>query len=86
MTCQLLRSLCQFPEPDFLQFKKEMMVYTADLKNRIGSGGAATGKDPAITEAQREEWLNAFVDSGIGVRYWGPGTARKWDFETGQEQ
>lgn len=84
MTSQLLRSLCQFSEPDFLQLKKEVATRMADPKNRIGPEGLDMSEDPAATEAQREaweEWLH-----GIGVRYWGPGTARKWNLETGQEQ
>lgn len=84
MTSQLLRSLCQFPEPDFLQLKKEMAMHMTDPKDRIRLKGLDMSEGPATIEAQREawgEWLHS-----IGVRYWGPGTARKWDLETGQEQ
>lgn len=75
MTAQLLRRLCQFPEPDFLQLKRELAAYMADPGNRIAS-----------QDSVPQEWLDAFIDSGIGVRYWGAGTSRKWDLSTNQEQ
>lgn len=87
MTSQLLQKLCQFPESDFLQLKREMVVHMTDPKNRIGLENLG-GKGFAITGARRkvwEMWLDGFIDGGIGVRYWGPGTDRKWDFRTGRE-
>lgn len=27
-----------------------------------------------------DDWLDSFIDGGVGVRFWGPGTRRKWSF------
>lgn len=59
-----------------------------DPKNRIGLEELG-GEDFTTTEAQRkvwEKWLDGFIDGDISMRYWGPGTNRRWDLTTGRER
>lgn len=69
MTLDLLRQNCGFSEAEFADFHYNISQNLRKPKNIVGLRGI-------------EDWLDSFIDSGVGESYWGQGTAKLWCFPT----
>lgn len=79
----MLQQRCGFSDVDFHRFRAVIIEEMQKPKNSVGSMGPGINH---LANSQHRKawecWLDLFIDGGIGDRYWGPGTYRKWTFAT----
>jgi hypothetical protein len=75
----VLQQNCGFSAVEFTRFRAIFEKQMREPKNRIGIEGP--GRHGVVQQTSAwEDWLDLFVDSGIGSQFWGLGTDRKWSF------
>lgn len=69
-----LRVEAGFPQDEWALLLAEVKADLRDPENSIGLGG------PSRYGQAWEEWVDDYIDSGVGEKYWGEGKGRMWDF------
>lgn len=71
-----LQTQCGLSDEDMNRLWKGVMNDMMKPKNIIGLRGSSKGKE------EWENWLVGYMDSGIGMHYWGPDAGNKWNIMT----
>lgn len=80
MTLALLRQNCGFSEAEFADFHYNISQNLREPKNNVGLRGI---EDSWLKRHEDwVNWLDSFIDNGVGESYWGQGTAKLWCFPT----
>lgn len=80
MFVEALRQKSDFTPGEFARFREVITNLLLQPENRIAFDGPGSGSAASQRKIDYEEWLDSFLDGGIGSRYWGLGTERKWSF------
>lgn len=83
MQVEELRRECGFTPGEFALFREIVGDLLTQPENRTGIEGPGIGGGANSTRRLAlEDWLDSFIDSGVGNEFWGPGSEEKWSYPT----